>query len=74
MNSQGPPSNNEPATATRKVDFAQLQKEAEDLARTAQTVSDDMNALRKGMLPKDLIQKLKHIEKVSKRLRSEVSP
>jgi hypothetical protein len=74
MNSQGPTPNNQPTTTTRKVDFAELQKEADDLARTAQTIPDDMSAVRNGTLPKDFIQKLKHIEKLSKRLRSQVSP
>ena len=73
MNSQGPTPNDQPATTTRQVDFAELQKEADDLSRTAQTIPDDMNALRKGTLPKDFIEKLKHIEKLSKRLRSQVS-
>jgi hypothetical protein len=74
MNSQVPTTSNPPTTTTRQVDFAELQKEADDLARTAQMIPDDMNALRKGTLPKDFIEKLKHIEKLSKRLRSQVSP
>jgi len=73
MNSQGA-TPGQPAVVTRKEDFAELQKEADDLARTAQTIPDDMAALRKGTLPKDLIQKLKQIEKLSKRLRSQVTP
>jgi hypothetical protein len=73
MNSQGTPPA-PPTTVTRPMDFAELQKEADELARTAQTIPDDVAALRKGTLPKDLLQKLKHIEKLSKRLRSQVSP
>jgi len=61
-------------TLNRQMDFAQLQKEADDLARTAQTIPDDMAALRKGTLPKDFVEKLKRIEKLSKRLRSQVTP
>jgi hypothetical protein len=52
----------------------QLQKEADDLARTAQTIPSDVASVRKGMLPKDVIEKLKQIEKLSKRLRSELTP
>ncbi len=63
-----------PATVSRHVDLAQLQKEADDLARTAQTIPSDVANVRKGMLPKDVIEKLKQIEKLSKRLRTELNP
>jgi hypothetical protein len=51
-----------------------LQKEADDLARMAQTIPGDVASVRKGMLPKDVIDKLKQIEKLSKRLRTELNP
>lgn len=57
----------------RRIDLVQLQKQADDLARTAQTIPSDMASLRRGMLPKDVIQKLKQIEKLSKQLRSQIS-
>ena len=63
-----------PATSSRRVDLAQLQREAEDLARTAQTIPSDVASVRKGMMPKDVIEKLKQIEKLSKRLRTELNP
>lgn len=69
-----PPSNQSPAVPKLRVDFAQAQKEADDLARTAETIPADVASLRKGMLPKDVIEKLKQIEKISKHLRSELSP
>jgi len=62
-----------PPEITRRVDLAELQKEADDLARTAQTIPADLVSVRKGMLPKDVIEKLKQIEKLSKRLRSELN-
>ena len=62
------------ATPTRRIDLEQLQKEADDLARTAQTIPSDVASVRKGMLPKDVIDKLKQIEKLSKRLRTELNP
>ena len=61
-------------TTSRRVDLEQLQKEADDLARTAQTIPADVASVRKGMLPKDVIEKLKQIEKLSKRLRGELAP
>jgi hypothetical protein len=63
-----------PVTSQRRVDLLQLQREANDLARTAQTIPSDMESVRKGILPKDVIQKLKQIEKLSKHLRSELNP
>ncbi len=57
---------------TRRVDLAQLQQQADDLARTAQTIPADVASVRKGMLPKDVIAKLKQIEKLSKQLRNEL--
>ena len=63
-----------PATVTRHIDFEKLQSEADDLARTAQTIPADVASVRNGMLPKDAIEKLKQIEKLSKRLRGELTP
>lgn len=62
------------AGLSRRVNLVQLQKEAEDLARTAQTIPSDVASVRKGMLPKDVIEKLKQIEKLSKHLRTELNP
>jgi hypothetical protein len=59
---------------TRHVDFTEVQREADDLARTAQTIPPDVASIRRGMLPKDTIEKLKQIEKLSKRLRTELNP
>jgi hypothetical protein len=64
----------EETASARHVDLAQLQREADDLARTAQTIPSDVASVRKGMLPKDVIEKLKQIEKLSKRLRTELNP
>ena len=58
----------------RHMDLAKLQQEADDLARAAQTIPTDVASVRRGALPKDVIEKLKRIEKLSKRLRSELNP
>ena len=58
----------------RRVDPLKLQRDADDLARAAQTIPSDVANIRRGTLPKDTIQKLKEIEKLSKRLRSELNP
>jgi hypothetical protein len=61
-------------TLTRHLDLEQLQREADDLARTAQTIPSDVASVRKGTLPKDVIEKLKQIEKLSKHLRTQLNP
>jgi len=58
----------------RRIDPVRLQREADDLARTAQTIPSDIANIHGGTMPKDTIQKLKEIEKLSKRLRSELNP
>jgi hypothetical protein len=62
------------ASLPRHIDLVALQQEADDLARTAQTIPSDVASVRRGTLPKDVIQKLKQIEKLSKHLRSELNP
>jgi hypothetical protein len=63
-----------PATPSRHIDLEQLQREADDLARKAQSIPSDVASVRKGMLPKDVIEKLKQIERLAKRLRTELNP
>jgi hypothetical protein len=58
----------------RRIDPMKLQRDADDLARAAQTIPSDVANIRRGTMPKDTIQKLKEIEKQSKRLRSELNP
>ena len=67
------PEPQEAAPPRQRVDSAEMQKEANELARTAQTIPYDLARVRSGVLPKDLIPKLKQIEKLSKRLRSELT-
>jgi len=58
----------------RHIDPVKLQRDADDLARTAQTIPTDVAGVRQGTLPKDIIEKLKRIEKLSKQLRNELNP
>jgi len=68
------PKSEQPQTLPRQIDFVQVQKQADDLARLAQTIPPDVASMRKGMRPKDVVEKLKQIEKLSKRLRTELNP
>ena len=69
----GKPSRDDPRLQHR-MDPVKLQRDADDLAHAAQTIPSDVASIRRGTLPKDTIQKLKEIEKLSKRLRSELNP
>jgi hypothetical protein len=58
----------------RQLDPARLQKDALALATAAGSIPADIESVRKGMLPKEIILKLKQIEKLSKQLRNELNP
>ena len=62
------------STGAPHADLEQAQREADELARMAQTVPADVTKVREGMLPKDAIEKLKQIEKLSKHLRAQLNP
>ena len=61
-------------TAKRQpADSAQLQRDAQELARLAQLIPSEVEQMRTGRLPKDLDGQLKRVEKLSKQLRREIS-
>jgi hypothetical protein len=62
------------ATHIQRLDPFQLQRDARELADLAQTVPTDVDKVNHGLLPKDASEKLKRIEKLAKRLRSEMAP
>ena len=67
------PASDQP-TAPTHIDLLEVQREAAELSKTAQTIPLDIENLKKGMLPKDVLQKLKQIEKLSKHLRNQLNP
>lgn len=54
-------------------DPRQRQKDAAELARLAESLPADMEQVNRGILPKDVADKLKRIEKLSKKLRGELN-
>lgn len=52
----------------------QLHEDAKELARLAESIPPDVERVSRGFLPKDLNERLKRIEKLSKRLRNELTP
>jgi hypothetical protein len=62
-----------PLNQRTTVDLAKLKQNADELAALAQTVPPEVDQTTKGVLPKDLSDKLKRIEKLAKQLRSQIS-
>jgi hypothetical protein len=63
-----------PAVTKPQRDPLQLQKEAAELASLAQSIPPAVDNVSKGLLPKDVLEKLKRIEKISKHMRAELEP
>lgn len=63
-----PPPSNQPV----KLSLAQLQRDAGQLATLARDIPAEVDQLSQGTRPMDLDEKLKEIEKLSKRLRSDL--
>lgn len=62
-----------PVTAPTRIDLAKVAQEADELAKIAQTIPPDVAGVQEGMLTKDVLQKLKQIERLSKRLRTDLN-
>jgi hypothetical protein len=58
----------------RRFDAVKTRKDAEQLAALANKLPSEVDQVSKGMIPKDLDQRLKDIQKLAKRLRGEISP
>lgn len=56
----------------RRVDPAQLKREADELAGLARVIPSQVENVAAGQLPKNLNERLKRIEKLSKQLRREI--
>jgi hypothetical protein len=63
-----------PVHQQRSTDFVKLKDDADELVILSQSIHSGVDDVQKGMLPKDLIEKLKQLEKLSKRLRGELAP
>lgn len=63
-----------PSVPQRKVDLIKLSTQADELSRLAQSIPPDVEQVSRGMLPKDMAGKLRRIEKLSRQLRSGLTP
>jgi hypothetical protein len=59
---------------TQKLDPNKLRAEANELAKLSQSIAADVDQAAQGKLPKDIAEKLKRIERLSKHLRAELVP
>ena len=65
--------NRTPEDMRARVSNAQLQKDAKELANLCASIPVDMDAVKQGLLAKDLLEKLKRVEKLSKRVREQLA-
>src|SRR5438067_2452792 len=67
-----PPEQRSSVQLHNAIDRRELKSDADELARLSQSVPTDIDAVSRGLVPKDLNEKLKRIEKLSKKLRSQI--
>jgi hypothetical protein len=70
------PDKNMPPQTNQSVhlDSLLIQREAHEMAAIAATIPADIEQMRKGLLPQDVANKLKRIEKLSHQLRAQLRP
>ena len=65
----------QPAAETKtpaRPDTFSMEREARELSALAASIPGDVEQLQKGLLPKDAVETLKRIEKLSKQLRGQI--
>src|SRR5947209_464093 len=63
-----------PTKTYKHLDTLAMEREARELSILAASIPTDVELLKKGLLPKDVDDKLRRIEKLSKQLRGQVRP
>jgi hypothetical protein len=56
-----------------RLSNSQFQKDAKELAELCASVPADMDGVKQGLLGKEVLDRLKRIEKLSKRVREELT-
>ncbi len=70
---KGMRSDSVPELDTKAARLEAIHHDAADLSALSASLQADLDQLQKGMLAKDLAEKLKKVEKLSKKLRQEMS-
>lgn len=65
---------NVPRSMRVPLDSAKLKQDAETLAQLAQSIPPQVEQTQKGILPADLLDNLKRIEKLARHLRRQLKP
>jgi hypothetical protein len=60
--------------AKARTDPDQLQREGLELLELSQTLQADIDSVNRGLHPKDVVDKLKRIQKLAKHMRGEIEP
>jgi hypothetical protein len=60
------------AVAKTHAHRLELQREAKQILELSQSIQPDIEHVSRGLFPKDMIEKLKRIEKLSKHLRGQI--
>jgi hypothetical protein len=63
-----------PQQPKRVIDGVKLQQDADELAALAASIPPAVSQTNHGLMPKDMVDKLKRIEKLAKHLRGEINP
>ena len=58
---------------TLTVDIVRLQRDAQELADLSASIRADIERVNRGLISKEVVEKLKRVEKLSKHLRSELT-
>lgn len=67
-----PPEQHNPTHLSDRPDPRELKRDADELARLSQTIPADVEAISRGLVSSNLNERLKRIEKLSKKLRDAV--
>ncbi len=62
-----------PDDTRARVASLQFQKDAKELAELCASIPGGMNGVNQGLVSKDLLEKLKRVEKLSKRVREQLT-
>ena len=61
-----------PEDLRERLASAELQKQTRELSELCTDLSKDMEAVKQGVVPKDTINRLKEVERLSKRVREQL--
>jgi len=64
----------QPEVYPPRANPAQLEQEIQELTSLAQNLTQDIDSVNRGLLPKDTVSKLKRVEALAKRMRREIAP